>query len=363
MGKRFFIIAGEASGDLHGSNLIKALKLENPDAQFAGFGGELMQKQGLNLKLHYHKMAFMGFVEVLFNLRSIFQNIKLCKESITAFKPDVVICIDYPGFNMRILDWAKQAGYKTVYYISPQIWAWKQNRVHKIAAISDKVLCILPFEKDFYAKFGYTVDFVGHPLLDAIQEVPESNEFATSQKPIIALLPGSRRQEIETMLPVFLTLPKQFPNYNFVLSMAPSQTDEYYANIVKGQEITTTRNTYKLLKCAHAAVVTSGTATLETGLFGIPQVVCYKGSAISYTIARKLIKVKYISLVNLILDRELVPEMIQADMTLEKVSAKLEGLLDGEAREKQLAGYGELFEKLGGVGASENAAKIIQTLL
>jgi len=363
LAKRFFIIAGEASGDLHGSNLIKAIKQQNPDAQFAGFGGERMQNAGMDLKLHYHKMAFMGFVEVLFNLRSIFQNIKLCKTSITAFNPDVIICVDYPGFNMRILDWAKKEGYKTAYYISPQIWAWKQNRVHKIAAISDRVLCILPFEKDFYKKFSYNVDFVGHPLLDAIEDVPESGEFEGQQKPIVALLPGSRKQEIETMLPVFLNLPKQYPKYQFVLSMAPSQTDAYYADIVKEQAIQTTRNTYQLLKSAHAAVVTSGTATLETGLFGIPQVVCYKGSAISYWLARKLIKVKYISLINLILDRELVPEMIQGDMTLKKVSAKLGGILEGSERIKQLDGYTELRSKLGGVGASDNAAKIIQELL
>jgi lipid-A-disaccharide synthase len=360
--KRIFLVAGEASGDLHAANLIKAIKEKNPSVALQGFGGDRMEAAGMEVLLHYRKMAFMGFLEVILNLRTILKNIKICEESILAFKPDVLVLIDYPGFNLRIAEFAKKHGIKVVYYISPQVWAWKEKRVHKIKRVVDRMLLILPFETDFYKKYSFDTDFVGHPLLDALNQTEDEAfkiNLPETKKPIIALLPGSRKQEIKTMLPVFLEIARHFPNYQFVLSKAPSQTDAFYNELLKGEKVLSVRGTYGLLKKSHAALVTSGTATLETALFEVPQVVCYKGSYISYRLARSFIKVKYISLVNLILDRELVPEMIQQDFTSEKVGEKLKQICEGEVREKQQSGYVELKQKLGGGGASEKAAAIV----
>lgn len=359
---KYYIIAGEASGDLHASNLMRELKVLDADAQFRCWGGDLMKAQGAKLVKHYRDLAFMGFTEVLMNIRTILKNIDFCKKDITEHKPDVLILIDYPGFNLRIAEFAKASGIKVFYYISPQIWAWKQSRVHKIKRVVDKMFVILPFEKEFYQRFDYAVDFVGHPLLDAIANSPEYSaklDVVTS-KPIIALLPGSRKQEISTVLPLMLALQKQYSNYEFVIAGAPSQTPEYYSTFIKDQNIKIVFNqTYQLLQKAEAALVTSGTATLETALFGVPEVVCYKAGGISYTIAKQLIKVKYISLVNLIMDKEIVKELIQHELSESNLKAELDKLLNPVTRNKIIQDYSELKQKLGGAGASKKAASLM----
>lgn len=365
---KYYIIAGEASGDLHGSNLIKALKNEDPSAEIRCWGGDLMQKAGGELAKHYKDMAFMGFLEVLMNIPTIFKNISYCKEDIQKFKPDVVIFIDFSGFNLRIAKWAKENGFKTNYYISPQIWASREGRIKKIKRDIDAMYVILPFEKDFYEKkHGYPVHFVGHPLIDAIENTPlQDNETFRKEngldpeKPIIALLPGSRKQEVQKMLDVMLSVKKDFHDYQFVIAGAPSLPDEFYLPFLKGDKVGYVSNkTYTLLKHSHAALVTSGTATLETALFGIPQVVCYKGNWISYQIAKRIITLKYISLVNLIMDREVVKELIQNDLTTKNLKTALSKIVEGSQRERILADYKLLKEKLGGKGASELAAQLI----
>lgn len=362
----YYIIAGEASGDLHASNLMKELKLLDKDAQFRCWGGDLMKAQGADLVKHYKDLAFMGFTEVLMNIRTIFKNIDLCKKDILEHKPDVLILVDYPGFNLRIAEFAKQNKFKVFYYISPQVWAWKQSRVHKIKKIVDKMFVILPFEKKFYDRFNYPVDFVGHPLLDAVSNYAQQSGTLTftSDKPIIALLPGSRKQEISTMLPLMLSLKKYYSNYQFVIAGAPSQSTEFYKTFIANSDVEIVYNkTYQLLQRSTAALVTSGTATLETALFGVPEVVCYKGGAISYSIAKQLIKVKYISLVNLIMDKEIVKELIQNELNETNLKTELDKLLNTETRKKMLNDYAELKIKLGGSGASKKTAELMLAYL
>jgi len=358
---RYYIIAGEASGDLHGSNLIKALHRNDSNADVRCWGGDKMQEAGATLVKHYRDLAFMGFVEVLTHLRTIFRNIDLCKQDITEYKPDVIVFIDYPGFNMRIAEWAKQQGYKTVYYISPQVWAWKENRVKKIKRDVDKMLVILPFEKQFYHKWAYDVSYVGHPLIQVVEEEQRKPVIPISTKPIIALLPGSRSQEIKVKLPVMLTMVSHFPEYQFVIAQAPAQPDSIYKELIGNRDVLLVQNkTYELLRQAKAALVTSGTATLETALFGVPEVVCYKGNPISYMLAKKLVKIKYISLVNLIMDKPVVTELIQGDLNETMLQKELDKILNNTAHIKQLkTDYEQLWHLLGDSNASDNAAKEI----
>jgi len=364
---KYYIIAGEASGDLHASNLIKALQKKDADADIRFWGGNLMEETGSTLVKHYRDLAFMGFLEVIANLRTILNNIKFCKEDILKYKPDVLILVDYPGFNMRIATFAKQHGIKTHYYISPQIWAWKENRIKKIKRDVDEMYVILPFEKDFYEKkHKFPVHFVGHPLLDAIADRKQVNEklfreeHSLNHTPIIALLPGSRKQEIKKMLSVMLTMIDKFPDYQFVIAGAPGQDFEFYQPFIKNTSIKFISNkTHDLLSISHAALVTSGTATLETALFKVPEVVCYKGSFISYQIGKRLVDLKYISLVNLILDKEVVTELIQQDFNEKLLEQELTKILDNKYREQLFLEYSDLEQKLGGKGASEKTAGLI----
>ncbi|WP_338732801.1 lipid-A-disaccharide synthase [Mangrovimonas cancribranchiae] len=365
---KYYIIAGEASGDLHGSNLMKALLKQDVNAEFRFWGGDLMQNVSDNLIKHYKDLAFMGFVEVIMNLRTITKNLSFCKKDIEAYHPDVIIFIDYPGFNLRIAKWAKALGYKTHYYISPQIWAWKENRIKAIKRDIDEMYVILPFEKDFYEKkHGFPVHFVGHPLIDAISNRTQIDEYdfrakhELNEKPIIALLPGSRKQEIKKMLSVMLDVSNDYPNYQFVIAGAPSQDYEFYKPFLKKSNVHFVSNrTYDLLSVSTAALVTSGTATLETALFKVPEVVCYKGSWISYQIGKRLVKhIKYISLVNLIMDKEVVTELIQNDFNKKRLKAELDLILDDYERTKFFINYYELEKKLGGKGASKKTAQLI----
>jgi lipid-A-disaccharide synthase len=364
---KYYIIAGEASGDLHGSNLMKALYKEDSKADIRFWGGDLMQKAGGTLVKHYRDLAFMGFVEVLFHLKTILNNIAICKKDIADFQPDVIIFIDYPGFNLRIAKWAKEIGIKTHYYISPQIWAWKENRITEIKRDVDKMFVILPFEKDFYEKkHHFPVEFVGHPLIDAIHNQPLIDaaifrkENQLNEKPIIAILPGSRKQEITKMLAVMLSVVNEFPEYQFVIAGAPSQEFSFYQGFITNENIKFVSNkTYDLLRNATAALVTSGTATLETALFKVPEVVCYKGSWISYQIAKRIITLKYISLVNLIMDEEVVTELIQEDCSKKRIREELNKILNPDYRTNLLKQYDVLEEKLGGIGASDKTAKLI----
>lgn len=363
---KYYLIAGEASGDLHGSNLIKAIKKRDPQARFKAWGGDKMRAEGANLVKHYRDLAFMGFVEVLMNIRTILRNLKFCKQDLLAYAPDVLVLIDYPGFNMRIAEFARKNNIKVVWYIAPQVWAWKQNRVFKLKRDVGKMLTILPFEKEFFARFDMAVDFVGHPLLDAIDKRPdfESNQRKTElgllpDKPVLALLPGSRKQEIKAMLPLMVKVSRQF-NLQVALAVAPSQDLDFYHQVLGNEKVHLIENrTYDLLEVADAALVTSGTATLETALFEVPEVVCYRGNQISYMIARQLVKVKYISLVNLIMDREIVKELIQKELNEKNLIKELRICLSAEGSERQKNDYKRLIEKLGGSGASDNAARII----
>jgi lipid-A-disaccharide synthase len=346
---------------------MKALYKEDPNADIRFWGGDLMQNVGGILVKHYKELAFMGFVEVLFHLKTILNNIKICKKDITDFQPDVIVFIDYPGFNLRIAKWAKLEGFKTHYYISPQIWAWKENRITEIKRDVDKMFVILPFEKDFYeSKHHFPVEFVGHPLIDAIHNHPTTDasvfrkENLLNDKPIIAILPGSRKQEITKMLSVMLSVVKDFPDYQFVIAGAPSQEFSFYEGFLTNENIKFVSNkTYDLLSNATAALVTSGTATLETALFKVPEVVCYKGSSISYQIAKRIITLKYISLVNLIMDKEVVTELIQEKCSKKHISEELTKILEPNYRETLLQKYNLLEQKLGGIGASEKTAKLI----
>ena len=371
---RYYLIAGEASGDLHGSNLVRELKLQDPDAQFRFFGGDLMAAQaGVPPVLHYREMAFMGFIKVMMNLRAISRNMEKCKVDIVDFKPDVIILIDFAGFNLRIAEFAKSIGLKTVFYISPKIWAWKTNRIKKIKKYIDKMLTILPFETEFYAGFNYPVEYVGNPLLDAIEEF-KANDHQTeadfrksnslTDKPIIGLLAGSRKQELDLMLPVMIEVSRQFPEYQFVISGAPGLDRSYYTKvagadcnlpIIFGQ-------TYNLLKFSRAALVTSGTATLETALFGVPEAVLYRIMAPNflYRIGRKILKAKWISLANLIMGREIIRELVQMDCNPRTVAAELRKILDDERYDAEFQrNYAELMQRMGSAGASQRAAKAV----
>lgn len=364
---KYYIIAGEASGDLHGSNLMKALYQEDTAAEIRFWGGDLMQNVGGTLVKHYRDLAFMGFAEVVMNLKTILNNIKFCKSDIEKFQPDVIVFIDYPGFNMRIAKWAKQKGIKTHYYIAPQIWAWKENRIKAVKRDFDKLFVILPFEKDFFEKkHHFPVDFVGHPLIDAIHNRKPTDESvfrkenALDERPIIALLPGSRKQEIAKMLGVMLSVVADFPAYQFVIAGAPSQEYAFYEQFLSHQNVKFISNkTYDLLSIAKAALVTSGTATLETALLKVPEVVCYKGSWISYQIAKRIITLKYISLVNLIMDDAVVTELIQDEFNTSNLKKELQKILDENHKKALLAKYDELENKLGGLGASAKTAKFI----
>lgn len=363
---KYYIIAGEASGDLHGSNLMKALKHKDPDADFRFWGGDLMAKQGGTIVKHYRDLAFMGFLEVAMNLRTILNNIKFCKEDIQNNRPDVLILVDYPGFNLRIARFAKELGIKVVYYISPQLWAWKEGRVEIIKKYVDEMMVILPFEEDFYKKHGVHSHFVGHPLLDAISTLQDVNnedfkrDNGLNEKEIIALLPGSRKQEVEKMLQIMLSVRPYFKEYQFVIAGAPSLPKEFYEKYVDDNVHFVSNKTYDLLRCSRAALVTSGTATLETALLNVPEVVCYRGSKVSYAIAKRLVKnIKYISLVNLIMDREVVKELIQNDLNTNNLVEELTKILATEKRFEVFRDYELLREKLGGKGASDNAADVI----
>ena len=364
---KYYLIAGEASGDLHGANLMRALQQIDPKAEFRFWGGDRMEAVGGKLIKHYRDLAFMGFWEVITNLKTILRNIDFCKRDITQFQPDALIFIDYPGFNMRIAKWAKEKGIPTHYYISPQIWAWKENRIKAIKRDVDAMYVILPFEKDFYeGKHQYPVHFVGHPLLDAIaarKEVSEEifkKENGLDERPIIALLPGSRKQEIAKMLSVMLSVVGSYHQYQFVIAGAPSQEYDFYKQFIKEENVHfVTGKTYDLLSHAHAALVTSGTATLETALFNVPEVVCYRGNWISYQIAKRVISLKYISLVNLIMDAPIVTELIQGELNTKNLKTELEKLLNPEHRAQLLKDYKTLREKLGNEGASERTASLI----
>ncbi|WP_040281462.1 lipid-A-disaccharide synthase [Psychroserpens damuponensis] len=363
---KYYIIAGEASGDLHASNLMKALYQQDDNADIRFWGGDLMQAVGGTLVKHYKERQFMGFAEVIMNLRKVLGHIKFCKQDIENFQPDVIIFIDNSGFNLRIAKWAKAKNFKTHYYISPQVWASRAGRVEKIKQDVDAMYVILPFEKEFYAKYNYNVHFVGHPLIDAIADRSQVNpiafrkQYKLSKKPIIALLPGSRKQEITKMLGVMLSLVNDFSDYQFVIAGAPSQDFEFYKPFIKQDNVAFISNkTYDLLSVSTAALVTSGTATLETALFKVPQVVCYKANPLSYQIAKRIITLKYISLVNLIMDREVVTELIQGDLNTKRLKTELTKILDDDNRVAFFIDYYDLEKKLGGKGASEKTAKLI----
>ena len=363
---KYYIIAGEASGDLHGANLMKALYKEDSNATIRFWGGDLMENIGGTLVSHYKERAFMGFFEVLMNLFKIIGFIKFCKKDIAQFKPDVVVFIDNSGFNLRIAKWVKSIGIKTNYYISPQVWASRAGRVKDIKRDIDKMFVILPFEKEFYKTHEYKVEFFGHPLIDGIadrkqvDEVAFKKEHGLTEKPVIALLPGSRKQEITKMLAVMLSLIDDFSAYQFVIAGAPSQDFNFYQNIIGTRKVSFINNkTYDLLSISYAALVASGTATLETALFKVPQVVCYKAGNISYQIAKRIITLKFISLVNLIMDKEVVKELIQNEFNTNNLKIELTKILEESHRKKLFLEYYELESLLGGKGASEKVAKQI----
>ncbi|MFQ3369070.1 MAG: lipid-A-disaccharide synthase [Flavobacteriaceae bacterium] len=371
---KYYIIAGEASGDLHGSNLIKELKKNNPKANFRCWGGDLMKSQCNDLVMHYEEFSYMGFFEVIININKILDFISICKKDIENYKPDIIIYIDYPGFNMRIAKWAKNKNFTNHFYISPKVWVWKEKRVKLIKKVIDKMYVILPFEEGYYRnKHNYKVDFVGHPLLDAIEnektfnkkEFIDNNNLST--KPIIALLPGSRDQEINKLLPVMLEAVSNLRNYQIVIAGAPSKSIEYYNKVIRSNDSSGNlvkvicNETYNILRVSTAAIVTSGTATLETALFKVPQVVCYKTSWLSYLIGRLLIPdLKYISLVNIILDKEVVTELIQGDCNKTNLVIELQKILNKKNMSSMFNNYDLLHKMLGGKGASKKTADLIE---
>ena len=370
---KYYIIAGEASGDLHGSNLIKELKIINPSSTFRCWGGDLMKSQCNKLVMHYDDFSYMGFLEVIVNAKKILSYISLCKKDIEEYNPDVIIYIDYPGFNMKIAEWAKRKNFINHFYISPKVWVWKEYRVKKIKRVIDKMYVILPFEEGFYInKHNYKVDFVGHPLLDAIDNQKEFNrqEFLAknklSSKPVIALLPGSRNQEIIKLLPLMLDVVSNFNDYQIIIAGAPNKSIDYYKKIILSNKESRSsikvicNQTYDILRISSAAIVTSGTATLETALFKVPQVVCYKTSVISYLIGRLLIhNLKFISLVNIILDKHVVKELIQNNCNKDNLVIELQKILNKSDRSLMLKEYELLHKKLGGKGASKKTAELI----
>jgi lipid-A-disaccharide synthase len=371
---KYYIIAGEASGDLHGSRLIRAIKKNDTNAEIRAWGGDMMSEEGAEVVKHYRDLAFMGFAEVVANLRTIIKNMKWCKSDIMAFDPDVLILIDYPGFNLPIAKFAKSKNIKTAYYISPQVWAWKEGRVKMIKKVIDKMMVILPFEKDFYQKWNYPVDYVGHPLVEIINDYQKKEAKGSLKeklglslnKRIIALLPGSRKQEIIKKLPVMLSASANFPDDEFVVAQAPGISDEFIQSLSRthpGIKIVKD-NTYELLSVADAALVTSGTATLETALFGVPEVVCYLGSPLTFKIAKWLVKVPYISLVNLIMEKLVVRELIQQELTAENLGRELKRILEPKIADEIKKDYDALRSKLmAGGKASESAAAIIHDMM
>jgi len=392
---RLFVVAGEASGDLHGANLLRAITALEPECTFEGFGGERMAAVGMNVLRGLDHLAFMGFTEVLKNLPTVMRNFSIAKQAMTERRPDALLLIDYPGFNLRLAQWAKKQGIPVLYYIAPQVWAWKESRIKGMKQNIDRLMVILPFEQEYFAKHGMEVDFVGHPLLDTlengkwkiengaeetshIQHLPVSSSSEAYREPLvpvkrsaiprmrdpsssvpsIALLPGSREQEVKTMLPAMLAVRKEFSEYRFVIGKAPALNEDFYRKLISDKDTEIfTEGTQALLKMADAALVTSGTATLETALMGVPQLVCYRGNSLSVLLARRLIKVPYIALVNLILHREAVKELIQDDLNPENLAHQLRTLLDSEQTSARI--QSELFAVLGGVGASERAARIV----
>lgn len=365
----YYLIAGEASGDLHGSNLMKALKQHDANATFNYFGGDLMKAEGGNLQKHYSEMAFMGFIEVVANLGTVLKNIKMAKQDILIKNPDVLILIDFPGFNLKIAEFAKKQGIKVFYYISPKVWAWNQKRVLKIKKIVDRMFCILPFEVDFYKSWGMDVDYVGNPILDAIALNHADDNFKSknslNEKPLIAFLPGSRRQELNRVLPEMLKAVDRFPEFQFAIAGAPSFSEKDYEKYLGHHSIPIIFNdTYNLLLNAEAAVVTSGTATLETALLKTPQVVVYKGHPISIGIARMLVKINYISLVNLVMDTQVVKELIQDDCSGDHISAEIDLMVNDKVyRASMLANYEKLAIRMGNAGASQRAAELMLNYL
>jgi lipid-A-disaccharide synthase len=365
---KYYLIAGEASGDLHGANLMQALLVEDSAAEFRFWGGDKMQQVGGTLVKHYRDTAFMGFLEVIKNIRVILGNLNLCKKDLLNFDPDFIIFIDYPGFNIRILKWAHKSGLsaRRVYYISPQVWAWKANRAHQLRDALDQMFVILPFEKAFYRRYQFEVTYVGHPLLDHLVKlkypVSLKEKYGLSAKPIIALLPGSRQQEIGTLLSVMLEMVPLFSRFQFVIAAVSSVPEGVYDYANNFKDVTIiTNDTNLVLHGANAALVASGTATLEAALMRVPLVVCYRGGAINYQIAKRLIHVKYISLVNLILDKMLVRELIQQELTKASLQEALNYILSEEGRSTLEEGYSELIHKLGGPGASAKVASEILT--
>lgn len=333
---KYFILAGEASGDLHASHLVKEIKKLDVDAQFEGWGGDLLIKQGVKIHKHISELAFMGFVEVVQNLKTIKENFKLCKKQIKEYNPDAVIYVDYPGFNLRMAKWVKEQKFKSLYFISPNVWAWKASRVYKVRDYTDMMYVILPFEKEFYSKYGVEVEYYGHPLVDVVHEYKKDSfdnfckKHNLSGKPIIALMAGSRRQEIKHMLPIMANVASDFPEYEFVVTGSPAIPAEFYDEFMHGKNVKLIfGETYEILSHSVAGLVKSGTATLEAALFGLPQVVCYKGGNVSVAIAKMVANVKYISLVNLILDKHAVKELIQKNLNHNNIITELKNILPG----------------------------------
>ena len=362
---KYYIISGEASGDLHASNLIRYLNQHDEEMDVRAFGGDLMKAQGVHIVKHYKELSFMGFWEVFKNLKTILRNLNFCKQDILNFQPDALILVDYPGFNMRIAKFAKSHQLPVYYYISPQVWAWKKNRVYDIKKYVRELYTILPFEKDFYEKYNCDVTYLGHPLLDAISTWKKEQEsdhlvWKKSGRPLVAILPGSRSQELHKMLPKMMAVKNQFPQCDFVIAGVASLGRDFYQSYIKDSNIEVVFNqTYALYNEADAALVNSGTATLETALFNVPQVVCYQTSWLSYKIAKLLVDVKYISLVNLIADKEVVKELIQKDLTVSNMVSELSYILSDEGSAKMKQSYKDLTVLLGGVGASERISNAI----
>lgn len=364
---RYYIIAGERSGDLHGGNLVKAISKRDTQATFRGFGGEYMQKAGVDLAVHYGDMAFMGLVELLFNINKIAQYIKKCKRDIDTFKPDVIILIDYGGFNRRIAKYGKRNGIKVFYYIPPKVWAWYQSRAKELKQNVDQLFVILPFEKAFYKKFDWEVDYVGNPVLDAIKTYESNSLFMAQQQldaaqPLIALLPGSRTQELKGVVPAMTEAARRFPEWQFVVATVDNLDPQLYGDLPSLPNVKmVTDATYDLLANATAAIVTSGTATLETALFKVPQMVVYKASSVSYFLVKMLVKVPFISLVNLIADREVVKELIQSDCNANAIAAELQAIVPlGERRSEMLLAYNAIIDLLdAGGSASENTGELM----
>lgn len=360
---KYYIIAGEASGDLHGSNLIKQIIKFDNKAEIRAWGGDKMKNAGAKIVKHFKELSFMGFYEVVLNLQTILKNIRFCKNDILQFNPDKIIFIDYPGFNLRIAKWAKNSKFKTIYYIAPQIWAWRESRIKKIKKYIDSLYVILPFEKEFFeTKHKYPVKFLGHPLLDSISNFKKnydssSEQIITNKKAVIAILPGSRKQEIKKILNTVIKIVDYFPDHQFIVAGAPNIELSYYKSILKNKRIKVIENkTYEILSISTAAIVTSGTATLETALFKVPQVVCYKSSYFSYFIAKLIVNIKYISLVNLIMDQQIVKELIQQDCNKDKIRNELEKILDLNNKKSLQIKYDELTSILGNNGTSKRVA-------